>query len=547
MNDAIIKKAAVSAAVLVVVLYFAMLGSYSLIDPDEGRYAEIPREMIESGDFITPRLNYVKYYEKPPLLYWMVSASFCAFGENEFAARFPCVLCALLCAGITWALGRKMFGRTAGLIGGAVTATSILFFAIGRLCLTDMPLTLFLTASAASYWCAVSAAERKSARIYSALFWISMGLGVLTKGLVAIVLPCGTIVLHCIITRSARGIRSVASPIGVALFAAVTVPYFYAVCSVDPEYFDFFFIREHFLRYTTTVHNRYEPMWFFVPIVIMGMMPWTGWLPSIFARGSALRYRETRGAAGYLLLWCGVVLAFFSLSNSKLIPYVVPCLPPLAILIGVEFARMIERKRWHVPSLVCSTLLNVIFAAALVIYAQKGKYIPPSEAIPTASAAALSLVVGCVAAIALSIKKRAYASAVAALFVTAALFFASLTEIWITIGRTRGLEGVAAAITQDRPDATIAAWNDVVQGLSYYARARVMNVGGPGELEFGYEREAIEDPDAEKYLVTPEEFADLWESGRPIALVIDTDIIEHAGLSAVRRTDIEKRSILFNY
>lgn len=546
MDDTRNRGAAIAALIAIVVLYLAMLGSYGLMEPDEGRYAEIPREMMEAGDYITPRLNYVKYFEKPPMLYWMVSASFAAFGQNEFAARLPGALCALACAGVAWALGRRMFGRTAGLLGGIVTATSLLHFGVGRIVLTDMPLTLFMTAAVAAHWYAMTAESAGERRASAAIFWASMALGTLTKGLVANVLPCGAVVLYALLTRSTRGIRAELSPIGIALFAAIAVPYFYTVCKVNPEFFDFFFIREHFLRYTTTVHNRYEPVWFFLPLLPAGMMPWTGWLPSIFARGSALRDARTRGAAGYLLMWCALVLGFFSMSSSKLIPYIAPCVPPLAVLIGAELTSMIERARWHRPSLICASVINVLMAAALVIFASQGRYIAPSEVMPAAVAAALSLVVG-VAAMLFMPRRTSHAKAAAVICVTAMLFFASLTDVWLNLGESRSMKGVASALEGERGRATVASWHEVLQGLSFYGRTRVLVVGGAGELDFGYEREAIERPDAEPYLLSREDFTREWGDGRPFALVIRTDDIEGSGLAHVRSRDLGKYSIIFNY
>ncbi len=132
-------------AAAAVLLYLVPIGAYPLMEPDEGRYAEIPREMVESGDFVTPRLNYVKYFEKPALLYWANAANFAIFGQNEFAARLFPALCALAGAATTAVFEASLYGRCAGFIAGAVTTTSLLYFAIGTINITDMPLTFFLT------------------------------------------------------------------------------------------------------------------------------------------------------------------------------------------------------------------------------------------------------------------------------------------------------------------------------------------------------------------------------------------------------------------
>ena len=156
----------IAIAAALVLLYIVPLGSYPLMEPDEGRYAEIPREMIESGNYITPMLNYVKYFEKPVFLYWMNAASFHIFGQNEFAARIGTALCALAGALATGMLGAFIYGRIAGFIAGVVTATSLLYFAIGTINITDMPLSFFLTLAFASFY-AAHVKEEKSIICFS--------------------------------------------------------------------------------------------------------------------------------------------------------------------------------------------------------------------------------------------------------------------------------------------------------------------------------------------------------------------------------------------
>ena len=146
-------------------IYLVPLGGYPLLEPDEGRYAEIPREMLESGNFITPMLNYVQYFEKPAMLYWMNAASFAAFGQNEFAARFASAVCALLGAAVTGALASLIFGSGAGILASVMTALSLLYFAIGTINITDMPMSFFLTLTMASFYVGHIKREKKSQEI----------------------------------------------------------------------------------------------------------------------------------------------------------------------------------------------------------------------------------------------------------------------------------------------------------------------------------------------------------------------------------------------
>ncbi len=270
----------IGIAILILTVYFVPLGWHGLLEPDEGRYSEIPREMVESGDFVTPRLNYVKYFEKPVLLYWMNAASFMAFGENEFAARFPTALSGVLGALVTALLCSAVFGRRAGVIAGAVTALSLLYFAIGTITLTDMPLSLFLTAALSAFYYG----HIKNDRRWFLAFYASVALGLLAKGLIAIVLPGGIIFWYIIFTKKWRLILDALYLPGIALFFLIAFPWFYMVSKENPDFLYFFFVREHFLRYATKIHSRYEPFWFFILMIPVGLMPWTGFFFSLFSK-----------------------------------------------------------------------------------------------------------------------------------------------------------------------------------------------------------------------------------------------------------------------
>ena len=238
MGSLFCKKRIIILAILTAILflYFMPLGSHGLLEPDEGRYAEIPREMIESGNFITPKLNYVKYFEKPVLLYWMNAANFMIFGENEFAARVAPALCALSGALATALLGTFIFGIRAGILSGIITSLSLLYFAIGTINSTDMPLSFFLTLALASFY---AGNIRKDRRWYM-LFYAAMALGLLTKGLVAIVLPGGIIFWYVIFTRKWNLIIDVLYIPGIIIFSAISLPWFYLVCRGQPRLFLFF-------------------------------------------------------------------------------------------------------------------------------------------------------------------------------------------------------------------------------------------------------------------------------------------------------------------
>jgi 4-amino-4-deoxy-L-arabinose transferase-like glycosyltransferase len=301
-------------ATLIVGAFFSGLGSYGLIDPDEGRYAEIAREMLETGDFVTPRLNYVKYFEKPVLHYWLTAAAFALFGQNEFAARLIPTLCALGGTYLAFVLARRRWGLEAGFYTVVILSTSLLWFAISRLNILDMTVSFFITLSLAGFW---KGCGEEDSRRNLLLFYVGMAFATLSKGLIGIVLPGGVVFWYILLTRRWKLIlRTLYGP-GIMLFFLLTVPWFWAICRVNNDFFYFFFVQEHFLRYTTLIHDRYEPFWFFVPILAAGLIPWTGLLPDMFR---TIRPKVENGHEerffGLFLVSGSPSLSFFSLSRT---------------------------------------------------------------------------------------------------------------------------------------------------------------------------------------------------------------------------------------
>lgn len=331
-------------AAVLAVPFFQFLGHLPLIDPDEGRYAEIPREMLERADLITPTLNYVKYFEKPPLLYWINAASLKIFGMNEFAARFPSALCGLLTVLATYVIGRRLYGRRAAIIAALILGTSAGFVLQSRIILTDMLLTFCLTGALGSFIVAAQREGRRSQALPWYLFYLFCALATLAKGLIGIVFPGGIIFFYLLISRRWRLLKEMRLFSGLLLYLAVTAPWFVAVSMRNPEFARFFFIHEHFERFTSTVHGRYQPFWFFLPVLLGTMLPWSFFIPGALVRAWRDRHHDEGRAGIYLLIWTALIFLFFSKSGSKLVPYILPIFPSLAIMIGHRFDLLLDGK-----------------------------------------------------------------------------------------------------------------------------------------------------------------------------------------------------------
>ena len=507
-------------AALILILYFVPLGRHGLLEPDEGRYAEIPREMVESGDFVTPHLNYVKYFEKPVLLYWMNAASFMVFGENEFAARFPTALCAVAGAFVTALLGAFLFGNRTGIIAGIITSLSLLYFAIGTITLTDMPLSLFITAALSAFY----VGHIKNDRRWYLIFYASVAFGLLAKGLVAIVLPGGIIFWYIVFTKKWKLVIDALYLPGILIFFIISVPWFYMVSRENPDFLYFFFVREHFMRYATRMHNRYEPIWFFLPMIPLGLMPWTGFFFSLFSKESVVRTpagKEMKDANIYLISWFTVILVFFSISSSKLIPYIVPCFPPLALLIASDINRMMERKKWHGKALWTSLSVGILFSAALIIYTYIGGKVDPSQALPFALAISAGLLAGPILALFFTrTGTNNFEKAVIVLCLSALLYIAPHYGVYGIMGNTRSTKAISGVIMKEKlPDETIAVYGEILQGIPFYTKQRVMLIDSMGELEFGAGK-----PEGEGWFPDKKSFLADWISNKNnYVLVIEKD------------------------
>ncbi|MHB9098563.1 MAG: glycosyltransferase family 39 protein [Syntrophales bacterium] len=324
--------------IIPLLLYLAPLPFTPLMEPDEGRYSSIPSAMNATGDYITPRLKAAVYFEKPPLSYWVTALSFRLFGENEFASRLFAALSAWGCIILAYRMGLFFHDARTGLFAAAVLTTFLYHAAIGRINILDMPLAFFVCMAIWTGFRYYAAGERRRLRLY--LLYLFSALAFLAKGLIGIVFPFGVLFLWLILSRRWRETFALVSPVGILLFGAITLPWLILVQQANPDFFRFFFIQEHLLRYATRMHDRYQPVYFYLPIILAGTLPWCAFLPETLRDFR----RKADGLFGsverrFLITWIATILIFFSISSSKLIPYIAPVFPPLAVFFGHLFRR----------------------------------------------------------------------------------------------------------------------------------------------------------------------------------------------------------------
>ena len=331
--------------IAVAAIWFGTLEYRKLVKPDEGRYAEIAREMAVSGDWVTPRLNDLKYFEKPPLQYWATATAYKLFGEHHWTSRLWPALTGFAGLLLVWFAGARLFGREAGQYAALLLGSSMLYALIAHINTLDMGVTFFITLAIAGLLLGQTETDRNKQRNWMLLGWAGMALAVLSKGLMGVVLPGAALFIYCVLQRDFGVLKRMRWLPGVAVFLLIAAPWFYLVMKANPEFFGRFFIYEHYTRFTTKEADRYEPWHYFIPILLFGILPWTVLMLDTVLRTwkNSARNNSAFNPERFLLIWVVFVLVFFSISGSKLSSYILPIFPALALLMGKRIAEIRER------------------------------------------------------------------------------------------------------------------------------------------------------------------------------------------------------------
>lgn len=502
-------------AAFVAALWFASLSLRPLFNPDEGRYAEVPREMLAGGDWVIPHLNGLAYVEKPPLQYWASALSQSVFGQNEFGARFYTALSALVALVGAALASRRIWGAEAGLRTAAMLVSMPLFVLLGQLLTLDMSLTAYMTLALAAFLAAQSAPPRAELGWMLAA-WAATALGVLTKGIVAAAIPAAVLALYSVSARDFSPWRRLHAAAGGALLLAIAVPWYALAAHRDADFLRFFFIHEHLQRYLTPSADREQPWWFFVPVFLLGSLPWT--VPALRALATGWRRAPVPrfDPAQFLRLWVLFVLVFFSLSDSKLIPYILPAWPALALLMAGLPQETIARD------LTRTALLTIGIALALgLLCLIAPPHIAPSERSayflalgrPIAQVAVLLAASGVYV---LTQKRRGVTRSAIFLGVGWALSGLLLVQAAAHLAPVYSGVELARALPTVPPDATLYSVRTYDQTLPFYWRRTVTLVAYRGELDYGLKQ----DPGAE--LADIDQFVERWDAGSKAYAIMDT-------------------------
>jgi 4-amino-4-deoxy-L-arabinose transferase-like glycosyltransferase len=470
-----------------------------LWEPDEGRYAEIPREMLATGDWLTPRLNGVLYFEKPPLQYWLSALSMKLFGVNGAAARLPLALASGLMIWAAWRLGKRLGARDP-LWAPFMAATGLLAFLVGQLLTLDALFSGFLVAAIAA--CVEAVARRREggpSLAWTLLTFLLLAGAMLTKGLAEVILLGGILLFSLAFAWKDADlrravVRTALDPLGWLVYLVLVVPWFWAVDKANPGHAQFFFIHEHFTRFLTHEHARQgSNNWlldklYFIGILALGLLPWLSatalglkrsWT-FLTGRGPQRQDHLARWIVGITVMAFLWPLAFFSLSGSKLPPYILPALVPLAVLASTferdEEERLALRRMGR--ELI---LLGAVFLLAAALFREDLAGFGWMLALGAGFAG-----LGLWAHQPKGLTARRLKTALGA-------------ALWLLIVAAQVAAGpgksVANLVRESPLDGQWISYGTYFQGLPFYARTRVVVVAGTGELAYGRDRL----PDAERW------------------------------------------------
>ncbi|HUY84297.1 MAG TPA: phospholipid carrier-dependent glycosyltransferase [Steroidobacteraceae bacterium] len=471
-------------ALLVAGVWFAASAERPLFNPDEGRYAEIPREMLAGGDWVIPHLDGLVYIEKPPLQFWATAFCYRLFGVSAFSARFYTALTAIGTLLVVWLLARSLWSERAAWRAAAVLASMALFPVVGQLLSLDMSLTFYMTSSLAAFL--VAQCRPQSAGRAMPIAWAAAALGVLTKGLEAAAIPAATLILYSLATRDFAVWRRLSIGVGMPLFLLIAVPWHWLAELRLADFLQFFIVHEHFARYLTPVADREEPWWFFGAVLLAGSLPWTASALGVLAGGWRARSADLGfDAPRFLWIWVVFVLLFFSLSDSKLIPYLLPALPALALLIAIRPAPALRRDVLAAAAVTLAAALACLIAGLdlprlLAGVARRAYFLPLATPLLR-----IAVVLGAAAVFALINRKREATGGAVILgsgWCLGMLLLIGSAALVAPLYSGRGLAAALPAALRAAPIYSIATYD---QTLPFYWRRTLDLVSYRGELDYG--------------------------------------------------------------
>ncbi|NMV38725.1 glycosyltransferase family 39 protein [Ralstonia insidiosa] len=498
-------------------VWLGTLGYRHLIPTDEGRYAEIAREMFTTGDWVTIRYNALKYFEKPPLQMWGTALAYTLFGVGDWQARLFTALSGIAGLVFTMLAAARWWGKRIAVVTGLVLVSAPMWNVGAHFNSLDMGVAGCMTMALAALLLAQHPdATRSQRRNWMWACWASMALAVLSKGLIGVVLPGFVLVVYTLVARDWALWKRLHLVTGLIVFFAVGAPWFVLISARNPEFAWFFFVHEHFQRFTSTVHNRNAPLWYFVPLLLAGFLPWLAQLPGAARLSFARSETAANGFRPTLMLglWATLIFAFFSISDSKLPGYIFPIIPALAVLAALVLDKTSERAwRWQLKAFLALAVVGL--AASGYVATMSSDMYPNAVFSRFGMFLAVAFAAGAVFTwLALRFADRRFESLTA----FACAWFLTFTAALLgheAFGRSMsGIDLVPAVKPWLKPGVPFYAVERLDHTMPFYLGTPTTMVQQPDELAFGIEQEPT------KWIPTTEAFVTHWkEGGQAVAMM----------------------------
>jgi 4-amino-4-deoxy-L-arabinose transferase len=470
-------------------VYLLPLGLRPMIVPDEVRYAEISREMIATGDWIVPRLNGLRYFEKPVMGYWLNALSMLAFGQNSFALRFPTAMAAGLSALMVWLLLRRSTGAMAASLAAVIFLTCFEVVGIGVFSVLDGMLAMFITLAMATFYFACDSQKGSwRERGLLALFGLWCGMAFLTKGFLAFAVPVVSIVPFLLWERRWKDLfRMAGLPIVTATL--VSLPWAMAVHLKEPDFWNYFFWQEHVKRFMAEDAQHKSPFWTYFLAFPVAALPWSVLIPASLR--NLHREQRTTPLFRYALCWFVFPLLFFSAASGKLLTYILPCFPPFAILLTLGLGNCFGKEKCKAVNggiITLVVLLATLLLGLIVIQITRiGGFIPYFHVWKTiAAAGALAVYLFCLGK---ALKSRVFESKMV-LIVLGSILFLTTAQLVLpddTLKRKSPQVLLVRNAPRILPETVLVSMKDPLRAVCwFFKRSDVYQVGSPGELEYGF-------------------------------------------------------------